>query len=145
MINSMKTCRKCNIEKSLSEFASRSSMCKPCHNQYNREHYTSNKQYYIDKARKNDLKYLQIMREYIWRYLLNNPCVQCGEIDPRVLEFDHLDPSTKLFNISDAAKHTSKITVVQAEIDKCQVLCVKCHRIKTFEQFGWWTGPTAMV
>lgn len=115
-------------------------MCKPCHREYNREHYQANKQVYIDKARKNDLKYLQLIREYIWNYLLEHPCLHCGEDDPRVLEFDHLDPSIKSFNISEASKNVSKIETVQAEIDKCQILCANCHRRKTFDQFGWWTG-----
>lgn len=119
-------------------------MCKLCHRAYNREHYRNNKQAYLDKARRNEALYTIAIREYVWQYLLNNPCVTCGEADPVVLEFDHLDPSTKLFNISEAAKKVSKIASVQEEIDKCQILCANCHRRKTAKQFGWWTN-TDMV
>ena len=136
----MKTCSNCAEIKPLDDFASKSSRCKPCHRLYTREHYQNNKTYYVDKARRNEHKYSLPIKEHIWNFLLKNPCVTCGETDPVVLEFDHIDPSQKSFSISEASKKKTKIEDVQKEIDKCQVLCANCHRRKTFEQFGWWTG-----
>ena len=51
----------------------------------------------------------------------------CGTTDN--LEFDHIDPSTKTFVISqniNAAWDKMKL-----ELDKCQLLCRKHHREKT--------------
>ena len=45
------------------------------------------------------------------------------------LEFDHIDPSTKLFNIS-SGRCVSYDRLV-AEVKKCQLLCVKHHKDKT--------------
>lgn len=67
--------------------------------------------------------------DYICNYLSKNPCSICGESDIRVLEFDHVDPTTKSFNIGDRSNRG--IDLVSAEISKCRVLCANCHRRHT--------------
>jgi len=48
------------------------------------------------------------------------------------LDFDHIDPTTKLYNVCDMANYSwSKI---QAEIDKCRVVCKVCHCVHTGNQ-----------
>lgn len=81
-------------------------------------------------------------RAYVIEYLTKNPCVACGENDIRVLEFDHIDPSTKKHNVGRmvASQHHS-IAAIQKEIDKCQVICANCHRRKTHEERGiYWSN-----
>jgi hypothetical protein len=57
----------------------------------------------------------------------------CGYKEHHVaLDFDHLDPSTKVRDI--AKMHTTNIKNLMKEIEKCQVLCANCHRIKTYNQ-----------
>ena len=58
---------------------------------------------------------------------LGGKCVECGCTE--TLEFDHIDPSTKSFNI--AAGYTKPKKVLDEELAKCQLLCVSCHREKT--------------
>lgn len=70
-----------------------------------------------------------IVSEAICEYLRHNPCIECGEPDIRVLEFDHLDPTTKLFNVGDRSNRS--IDSVFTEIAKCRVLCANCHRKHT--------------
>jgi hypothetical protein len=41
------------------------------------------------------------------------------------LEFHHSDPATKEFNISD---RITTFEDIQAELDKCHLLCANCHR-----------------
>lgn len=79
---------------------------------------------------KNRLK----QRLLIYNFLLEHPCVQCGETDPIVLDFDHLDPKEKSFNVSKAINHSGKGII--KEMEKCQVLCANCHRRKTAKQFN---------
>ena len=57
-------------------------------------------------------------------------CIDCGESDRIVLEFDHVR-GRKLFNISDARTAGYSLATIVQEIDKCEVRCANCHRIKT--------------
>lgn len=120
------------------EFATKSAMCKPCHRKYTREHYQANKQSYLAKARRNDEKYLVKVRTYLVNYYDQNPCIDCGESDIVLLDFDHRDPETKSFNIADGIKRKLSLEVLQTEIAKCDIRCVKCHRYRTARQFNWW-------
>lgn len=67
-------------------------------------------------------------------YLLRNPCIICGETDIRVLEFDHVTPETKSFNIGDRSNRTWPTLL--KEIEKCRVLCANCHRRHTAESYN---------
>ena len=53
-----------------------------------------------------------------------------GTLVQRGLCFHHLDPLTKLFDISHGIMWTRKIWLEQLllEVDKCQLLCISCHR-----------------
>ena len=74
-------------------------------------------------------------REFVAEYLSTHPCVDCGEGDLIVLEFDHRDPATKREDVGRLI-HTSTVGIVRAEIEKCDVRCGNCHRIRTATQFG---------
>jgi 5-methylcytosine-specific restriction endonuclease McrA len=60
---------------------------------------------------------------------LGGMCVRCNSIDN--LEFDHIDPRTKEFNLS--ANWSCLLSKWLTELDKCQLLCTDCHKIKTAE------------
>jgi hypothetical protein len=60
-------------------------------------------------------------------YLLCHPCVDCGEADPLVLEFDHRDPKLKVAHISKLVSNARSWKVVYEEIEKCDVRCANCH------------------
>jgi len=79
------------------------------------------------KDRGNDL---------IYTYLIDNPCMDCGEKDPTVLEFDHRNPETKLYNISEMPKH--KLDSIIKEIEKCDIVCANCHKRRTAKQQNWY-------
>lgn len=53
-------------------------------------------------------------------------CLQCGERDPLVLDFNHRDRSQKEYTIARIL--TKEWDVIAAEIAKCDVLCSNCHR-----------------
>lgn len=63
-------------------------------------------------------------------FLQNHPCVSCGESDPIVLQFDHINPRTKLFNVQDRAAKGDPWEQIKNEMNKCQVLCANCHTRK---------------
>ena len=56
-------------------------------------------------------------------------CIDCGyNAHSAALDFDHRDPKTKLFKV--AAASSRKWETVLEEIEKCDVRCSNCHRIK---------------
>ena len=88
----------------------------------------------IDEARKISKKTgIFRNRKYVDDYLKEHPCIDCGNSDIRVLEFDHVR-GDKLGHISHAVKCAWKLTKLKEEIDKCEVRCCNCHRIKTIER-----------
>ena len=70
-------------------------------------------------------------------------CEICGYNEHvAALDFDHLDPSKKEFNIGVAAQESKGWGRIQAEIEKCRVLCANCHRIHTYENHVTRMGTT---
>lgn len=78
-------------------------------------------------------------------YLSDKSCVKCGYSNPLALEFDHIDPNTKLFGIARALTNTISWENILKEIDKCQILCANCHKIKTGAQQGWYKHKRNLV
>jgi len=122
-----KICTKCKIEKPLEEFAKRGdklqSICKSCHNFYSHNHYLNNKQKYLDKAKRSDKK----RKEWFEEYKQSLKCEKCGDNRWYVLEFHHLDPTEKDFNVSNAITSYGREKLL-SEVKKCMVLCANCHR-----------------
>lgn len=77
--------------------------------------------------------YRQRNKNFVYNYLHTHPCVKCGYSDIRALDFDHINKEDKKENIKVLMNGTVSIVKLQSEIDKCQVLCANCHRIKTME------------
>lgn len=84
-----------------------------------------------DRVRGRDARKLVVIR-----YLLGHPCVDCGETDVLLLEFDHRDPSMKVDAVGTLLADGTMRQLTD-EIAKCEVRCVRCHRIKTAKDFGW--------
>lgn len=61
--------------------------------------------------------------------MLGGKCAICGS--KKNLHFDHLKPSEKEYTISRIL--TFPIDFVTKEVNKCQLLCSKCHHKKTLE------------
>ena len=72
-------------------------------------------------------------RTLVLAYLREHPCALCGEGDPVVLDFDHLE--TKLREVTVIASFGGWADLL-AEISKCRVLCANCHRRHTAWQGG---------
>jgi len=85
----------------------------------------------------NTKKYREEGRNLIYEFKLGNPCTSCGETNPIVLEFHHLDPKTKRNDVSNMATHGYSIESIEKEIEKCIILCANCHRKKTAKQQNW--------
>lgn len=84
---------------------------------------------------KNSARRRAKARAFVKKHLLEHPCVDCGEPDIRVLEFDHIDPSTKEHSVSRMVSQGYATEKVAAEMAKCEVRCCNCHRLRTRRQF----------
>tara|TARA_R110002020_G_scaffold475267_1_gene709328 strand:- start:65 stop:484 length:420 start_codon:yes stop_codon:yes gene_type:complete len=63
---------------------------------------------------------------------LSLSCECCGyDRIPQAIEFHHVDPLTKIANVSDMAYDMFSIKTILKEIAKCVALCVLCHAEET--------------
>lgn len=128
----MKKCTKCLLEKNESEFSTNKQKkdglnykCKECQKEYFKEHYTKNKQYYIDKAAEQKKHNIEINKK-IKADAKKDGCVFCGENHPAVLDFHHINKNSKYKDIAKMRENPP--TQLKKEIKKCIVLCSNCHR-----------------
>lgn len=89
----------------------------------------------IKRAKVDKPKRRAAVRAAILKYLEDHPCVDCGEADPIVLEFDHR--GEKLFEIGGCINRGYGVDRIMAEIAKCDVRCANCHRRKTYAERGY--------
>lgn len=72
---------------------------------------------------------------YVIDYLLDRRCVDCGESDLLVLEFDHL--ADKQTEVSTLVRRGVRLGRIRAEIAKCEIVCASCHRRRTARRGRW--------
>lgn len=119
----MKTCNTCHEEKPLDHYWSAGikngkkhyrAKCKDCYNKV-----------------KAHLRYRN--RDWLTSYKENLSCCKCGyskkthpTFSTRALEFHH-ESGNKEFEVSNGVHSGFSISNIQAEIDKCIVVCSRCH------------------
>lgn len=131
-----KRCPKCGEDRDLTQWSKNSSKkdglqtnCKICVKY-------SNAEYYKRTPSKNEKRALRakiqgpILKGIIRNHLNKNPCIDCGNDDIRVLEFDHVRGKKK-YNISRMISGGHSEKTLLEEIEKCEVRCANCHRIAT--------------
>lgn len=139
----MKVCAMCGETKGQESFRPRSdrphllaSYCKPCQAAYSRQHYEANKPEVIKRNASTSKSSRQRLKRMVCEFLETHPCVDCGESDPNVLEFDHVS-GEKTTTVSEAVRRRLSVENIFREIAKCEVRCANCHRRRTASQFGW--------
>lgn len=84
-------------------------------------------------------KKFDVARDYVNSIkILIGGCEECGWFDINylsVLEFDHIDASTKHLSVSQMVRRYNSIHALQMEIEKCRLLCGNCHIKRTNKQF----------
>jgi hypothetical protein len=98
-------CSRCGELEPVSTFAwhrrdrgQRDTYCRACRAAYKREHYLANRERYIAAATRRKEMLIAERVRFLVEFLRERPCIDCGESDPVVLEFDHL--ADKEFAIS---------------------------------------------
>ncbi len=106
------------------------SYCRTCSNLAWREWYSkpANKARHLELLRRRRKRRFERNKAII-RHLKGQPCSDCdGIFPPEALDFDHLSDKRDL--ISSMAWAYSTFRLLE-EIDKCEVVCANCHRIRT--------------
>lgn len=139
-----KICSRCKKSKPISKFPFRNkkkgiyhSYCLECGRKWVKKHYSQNDDFYVQKAKQRRNKIIEALNQKIYNYLLENPCVDCGENDPIVLEFDHVR-GIKRYNVSEMCYRLVSWELIAIEISKCDVRCANCHRRKTAKGLNWY-------
>ena len=142
-----KTCSTCRRALPIAGFSRRAasrdglqSRCKDCW----REWYAANRADHIAAVRERAALRVAEHRRRLTAYLREHPCVDCGETDLRVLDFDHRDRALKRGEVSRLI-HAVSWRRLQREIDLCDVRCSNCHRRRTAEQLGYWSSSARLL
>jgi hypothetical protein len=131
-VDPVKRCGTCKQVKPLEDFNrmtrskdGRQGSCRDCNKAY---HYAHHERHLAQIARRNK-RIREENRDRMIEYLRGHPCVDCGERDIVVLEFDHL--RDKRWNIGAMISHNCEWARILEEIAKCEVVCANCHRRRT--------------
>ena len=142
-IDEMKLCIKCLVMKPITDFVfinralgRRQSWCRPCDAAYKRAWYAKNRDTHIKNVLADRLRLRTETQARMWAYLATHACVDCGEADAVVLEFDHR--RDKAQNVSAMARGGWVWARIEEEIAKCEVRCANCHRRRTAKAQGYY-------
>jgi hypothetical protein len=105
--------------------------CRECFREYFRQRGDVHRNQTHDARRRRQRE----ARRFVTSYLSTHPCVDCGERDLSVLEFDHL--GEKRDSVSLLVAQGVSLKALRREIAGCAVVCVNCHRRRTARRANW--------
>ena len=115
----------------------RRSVCKECRNNrainnfeklqsYRKEYNSKNK----SKRLINQKQRIQEAKDFV-NLIKTKPCTDCGQSWPPVaMDFDHIN-GDKVKSISRLVGSGYKLDLIKIEIEKCELVCACCHRLRT--------------
>ena len=96
----------------------------------NVDYYWRNRDLEMQRVRVRQAGMVELLRD-----LRRVPCKDCGgTFKPYQMDFDHRDPALKSFNVMAGRAMLMATSKVLAEVAKCDVVCVNCHRLRSREQ-----------
>ena len=116
--------------------------CRECQHDYHNQ---------IKMVKRNKFKrrhnnYKRVVEEYFV-----NGCIDCGEKDIQVLEFDHVRGVKKRVGykgsegVSYLIRHGYKWQTVKEEIEKCEIRCRNCHKKRTWKVNNYYSDMEEIV
>ena len=73
----------------------------------------------------------------MYALLIKSKCADCPIDNFLVLEFDHVR-GNKIESVSKMLTSGYRWETIQAEIDKCEIVCANCHHIRTMTRGNHW-------
>jgi hypothetical protein len=90
-------------------------------------YYWRNREREIQRVSTRQAATLALLRD-----LRKGPCAECGMIfEPHQMDFDHRNEADKLFRVTESRAMLMPRARLLTEIDKCDVVCANCHRLRT--------------
>lgn len=135
----MKYCNGCETEKPEDEFyfrnkekGTRQGRCKVCFADRDQALYRAGKR----KGSSVESQEARRLRNlgYIYSVLSGTSCMDCGNSDIEVLEFDHLGDKTDTIS----KMQTASLERLKVEVAKCEVVCANCHKKRTYKRKPCW-------
>ena len=124
-----RTCSRCGQD------SGNSSWCAKCRKAYHAEYNRNHREHIRNRAKSSRARRRSEYQERLARYLEEHPCVDCGERDIVVLEFDHVR-GVKKRAICQLVQVLAGWRTIAAELRKCDVRCANCHRRRTMRLRG---------
>ena len=101
--------------------------------EYQQNWYKNNRESEIVRAMENNKEKRKVIRKFLQDYKTENPCTDCNQCFPYyVMDFDHL--RDKFMGVSKMTYYS--LDTVKKEIEKCDLVCANCHRIRTFTRIA---------
>jgi hypothetical protein len=137
-VDAVKRCCTCKQVRPLTDFNrllrakdGRQPSCRACNAAYHQKNWDR----HMAQIRARRERRRAANKAFIIDYLRVHPCVDCGETDIVVLEFDHL--RDKRANVSYLIQGGEMQRLCE-EIEKCDVVCANCHRRRTARRANWY-------
>lgn len=127
-----------DFNKNKKELSGFNNICRECSNKKSKLYYEKNKDKHIKNVGQRNKKIRKDSQNNIIEILRESNCVDCGESDLRVLQFDHKNPDDKEYNVSKMLSKKYHWDNIKREIEKCEVRCANCHFKRTAIQFNWY-------
>lgn len=97
--------------------------------EYSAKHYQNNKTKVLVGVKAQYIK-----QKAAWdAFKASLSCTVCGVKHPAVIDFHHVDPSTKTAGVHIFIKN-GRFTAAYKEVKKCVALCANCHRIHHYNE-----------
>src|SRR5271165_2858108 len=122
--------------------------CKQCETEYvmsketKRKRNISQKRWHLNNSEKTKATFIRCYlkkkqeREDFLNKFKNRPCQDCwGWFEPCQMDFDHRNPIEKVNSISKMGWDSVSLQKIKLEIQKCDLVCANCHRLRTRKQY----------
>jgi hypothetical protein len=95
---------------------------------YNVGYYRQNRAREIARVTRRQRAALEFLRD-----LRRVPCEDCGgTFEPYQMDFDHRDPTAKLFGLTWPRALLASRQRLLEEVAKCDIVCANCHAVRTY-------------
>lgn len=115
----------------------RQSVCRVCQHKRDASLYKENRSFRKEQIKQRRQEVGRKLKLIIGEAKAGKACLDCGisNLHPCQMDFDHI-VGPKEFDISKAANLCVSEDALLNEMQKCQLVCANCHRLRTFNRIN---------